>query len=188
MAIHGYAGGARMPIAAQTIVDAARIGEYYKAGAINAIGGLSRDLIAINAAYLLERIAAEELDEVSERDLFSTISRTRFRKKSDLAPALQRLVDHSYLAPLPIPSRDGTRGRPPSARYKVHPSVAKIAKAAKNGAQAGQTVVESNSAVSAIFATVPKDFAHSVSNGQAADAPRPPAQHQQSMPAPKDNR
>jgi replicative DNA helicase len=117
LAEHGPDNGPRTSITADTIKDAHRIGNYFKACAVTAFTEMGADLVTANAAYLLERISRLGLDEVSERDMH-VAARSRLKTKDDLIPAVQRLVDHGYIAPLPIkPSKE--RGRPASPRYKI---------------------------------------------------------------------
>jgi hypothetical protein len=128
LAEHGADTGPRTPIAATTILAASRIGEYFKAAAINAFTEMGSDQITADAVYLLERIGQLSGQEVSERDLFTACSRSRFRKKADLTPVVERLIEHGYLIPADTPQPTG--GRPASPRYTVH-IAAKAAKAAE---------------------------------------------------------
>ena len=109
--------GPREAVSAQTVLAAWRIGEYFKANAINAFVEMGADKVTADAVYLLERVCHLGQDELSERDLH-VASRPRFKTKADLKPALDRLVDHGYLSPLPIPKQEGV-GRPASPRYRV---------------------------------------------------------------------
>ena len=118
LAEYGSGKGPRHPVSAETINAASRIGYYFKAAAINAFAEMGTDEGTADAIYLLERVSQAGLDEVSERDLH-VASRARFKKKSDLIPALDRLIDHGYLIQLAL--QKSTGGRPASPRYKVHP-------------------------------------------------------------------
>jgi replicative DNA helicase len=115
LAEHGAEKGPREPVSAQTIVAAERIGEYYKASAINAFTEMGTDQGTADAIYLLERIRYLGQDEVSERDLYRAAK--RLKTKQDLRPPLDRLIDQGYLVRLPTP--ESTGGRPASARYRV---------------------------------------------------------------------
>jgi uncharacterized protein DUF3987 len=129
--------GPTTPVSAETISAAARIGAYFKACAINAFIEMGADQGTADAVYVLERIERLALDaseggsfETSERDLFTAASRSRFKTKADMRPAVDRLVDHGYL--IPMEAAKPTGGRPASPRYGVHPTViAKAAQAAK---------------------------------------------------------
>jgi hypothetical protein len=120
LAEHGAEQGVRRSVEDKTILAAARIGEYFKACAINAFAEMGTDRVTADAVYLLDRIATMDADEVSERDLFTASSRGKFKSMADLVPALHRLVDHRYLALMK--TSKPTRGRPASPRYKVHPA------------------------------------------------------------------
>jgi uncharacterized protein DUF3987 len=122
LAEQGSEVGPRAAITAQTIEAAWQIGNYFKVCAINVFTEMGADHVTADAIYLIERIERLDVDEVSERDLHVASSRARFKTKTDLMPALDRLVDHGYLMPLPAPRPTG--GRPPSPRYRVHPEVA----------------------------------------------------------------
>jgi hypothetical protein len=121
--------GLRVPLAAKTILAAERLGDYYKATAINVFTRMADPDIA-DAVYLLGRVVSLDGPEVSERDLFSASSRPRFPTVAAMKPALERLVDHGYLIPREQPKKPGG-GRPPSPRYSVHPASAEAAEAAK---------------------------------------------------------
>jgi replicative DNA helicase len=118
LAGHGPDVGPTSAVTAQTILAANRIGEYFKACAIRAFNEMGTDRVTADAIYLLERIERLGQDEVSERDLH-VACKSRFKKKADLLPALDRLVEHGYL--LPLPAAGPTGGRPASPRYRVHP-------------------------------------------------------------------
>jgi hypothetical protein len=127
LAEHG-ANGVRYPVQAETIEAAERIGAHFKAAAINVFAEMDADDNTADAVYLLRRVAALDVDEVSERDLFTACSRSRFPTKADMAPALKRLVDHGYLLPLDTPKPTG--GGRVSPLFKVHPVAAIAADAA----------------------------------------------------------
>jgi hypothetical protein len=118
LAEHGAGKGPRTAVNAQTILAAHRIGNYFKACAIKAFTEMGADLVTADAIYLLDRIRSLGADEVSERDMH-VATKSRFKKKADLLPAVDRLVEHGYLLPIPA-ALTGERGRPASPRYKVH--------------------------------------------------------------------
>jgi replicative DNA helicase len=125
LAEHGAEKGPKTPVQAPTVLAAWSIGKYFKVCAINAFTEMAADHVTPDAIYLLDRIGSlcvDGVDEVSERDLHVASSRARFKTKADLMPALDRLVDHGYLAPIPA-KPSGERGRPASLRYKIHPLV-----------------------------------------------------------------
>ncbi|ORB68805.1 YfjI family protein [Mycolicibacterium tusciae] len=118
--------GPRKPVEVSTVLAAARIGAYFKASAINAFIAMGTDQTTADASYLLERIWRLNKDAVSVRDAFTAASRARFRTTAALKPALDRLVDHGYLVPLPEAAPTG--GRPASQRFAVAAQAAQAAK------------------------------------------------------------
>ena len=129
LAEHGADKGPREPVSAQTIMAAARIGDYFKAGAINAFAEMGTDQATADAVYLLERIQPSRPGRGVRARSARRRSRARFKTKQDLRPALDRLVDHGYLVPLPAPEPTG--GRPASPRYRVHKVIAEAAQNAE---------------------------------------------------------
>ncbi len=115
LAEHGAAEGTCSSVSAETILAAARIGDYFKASAVNVFTEMGTDQGTADAIYLLERIRYLGHDEVSERDLYRAAR--RFKTKQALRPPLDRLIDHGYLVRLPAP--ESTGGRPASVRYRV---------------------------------------------------------------------
>ena len=115
LAGHGPDKGTREPVSAETILAAERIGEYFKASAINAFTEMSMDQGTADAIYLLERIRDLGRDEVSARDLRRASK--RFKTQQALKVPLDRLVADGYLVRLPAPEPTG--GRPASVRYRV---------------------------------------------------------------------
>ena len=125
---HGEAGHS-YPVELDTVKAAERIGQYFKAAAINVFTQMGGDPDTADAVYLLDRVAHLGQDDVSERELFSACSRPRFSTMAAMTPSLKRLIDHGYL--IGLPASKPTGGRPASPRYKVHPTFAKAAKRAK---------------------------------------------------------
>jgi hypothetical protein len=116
----GPDAGPRAAVTAQTILAAHRIGEYFKACAINAFTEMGADPVVADAVYLWGRIKHLGQVVVSERDLHRACP-TRFQKKETLLATIDRLVDNGYLAPIPVPQQR-TKGRPASPTYQVHGS------------------------------------------------------------------
>ncbi|KMO79884.1 MULTISPECIES: YfjI family protein [Mycolicibacterium] len=121
LAKHGSDTGPYVPVEAQTVLEAYRIGAYFRACAINAFIEMRTDPVGVDAMYLLDRIRHLGSDEVSIRDVHVASSRARFRTKADLMPGLERLVEFGWLIVMPSPKPTG--GRPASPRYRVHPRV-----------------------------------------------------------------
>jgi replicative DNA helicase len=108
-------GSEKTEVDAETIRQAHRIGQYFKACAVNVFIEMGTDATTADAVYLWERI--KDFDEVSERDM-QYASRARFINKAEMMPALTRLVDHGYLVRLEE-DEERKRGRQPSPRYTV---------------------------------------------------------------------
>jgi replicative DNA helicase len=116
--IHLAEHGGDNEIDATTILQANRIGEYFRACAINAFIEMGTDESMADAMYMLERIYGLGVDEVSERDIHRACR--RFKKKADIKPALVQLIDHGYLDPIrEAQEQDNRLGQPPSQRYRV---------------------------------------------------------------------
>jgi len=107
----------RWQVTKDTINHAIKISYYYKACAVNAFAEMGADPVTADAIYLLDRVWGLHKDVVSERDMFNAGS--RFKKMSDLKPAVARLIEHSYLAALPAEKKSEKGGRPASPLYKV---------------------------------------------------------------------
>lgn len=127
--------GTRNPIDTTTVLSAANLGGYFKACAINAFLEMQADDGLADATYVLGRLGAlvaqqrnqgvEQPEVISERDLFRTLSGTRFPKKEAMMPSVTRLIDHGYLAPLPAQQTKSEKGgRPPSQKYRARATVA----------------------------------------------------------------
>ena len=133
---HGEKLGRSYPIQPETIAAAERIGQYFKAAAINVFATMNGDPATADAMYLLERVDRRVQDagkpvEVSARDLFTDSSRPRFPNMAAMVPALTKLADHGYLIPVAVPKATG--GRPASPRFRTPNTSAKAAQAAKGG-------------------------------------------------------
>jgi len=76
-----------------------------------------------DARWLLDWITRSGRSQFSRRDAHMAAPRGRFRKATDLDPALRLLEEHGWLRRLdPEPSRDPHgRGRPASPRVLVNP-------------------------------------------------------------------
>lgn len=125
LAKHGASGARGYPVQPKTIADAFRIGEYFRACAVGVFTEMVLDPGTRDAVYLIKRIVHLGDEEVSQRDLHAKC-RSRFPKADDLAPVINRLIEHGWLIPLKVDTRNGTvsskAGRPPSPRYRVHES------------------------------------------------------------------
>jgi hypothetical protein len=117
MGEHGASKGPATPVNAVTVLHAHRIGEYFKACAINAFADMGGDQGTADAVYLWERVERAGVSEVSERDMLRAAQ--KFSTVAELRPAVDHLVDRGYLAPLPAPAVSLVGGRPPSPRFAV---------------------------------------------------------------------
>ncbi len=126
--------GWRRPVAVGTVRRAVQLAGYYRQHALAAFAAMQSDPVVTDAAYLLEVVIPRlDAEAVTQRDLFTKASRSRFRKVADLAAPLQVLEDHGYLLRQPEPLKEGP-GRRPSPRWTVHPSMtAQTAQTAKTG-------------------------------------------------------
>jgi hypothetical protein len=129
LAQHGPDKGPLTPVTDETILAATRIGAYFKACAIRAFVQMRANQAIGDAAYLLRRIVSLGSETVSERNIFTACSRSRFHIKADMEPAIKLLVDHGYLALQQKAQRTG--GRPSSPIYAVHPLAAETAEDAE---------------------------------------------------------
>ncbi len=110
-------------ISAETAGQALRIGHYFTAHALATFDAMGADAQAADARSVLDWLEKVGKGEFTKRELFSAVSRSRFKKVGDLDPALDLLEQHGYIRRMPAPERTGP-GRRPSPTYEVHPSVA----------------------------------------------------------------
>jgi putative DNA primase/helicase len=114
-----------LPIAEETMEHAVRLGEYFLAHARAAYGEMGSDPAVATARYLAEWLTGRGIEELGRRDLYIEARRHGLvNRVEDVLPALDLLLEHGYLRPLPPAERKGP-GRPPSPRYAVHPAVAR---------------------------------------------------------------
>jgi len=112
-------GPEESPIGEQTMIDAVHIGYYLKAHALAALDLIGADSVIDDARHVLRWIERNGMREFSTRDAHQAL-KGRFKRVRSLSPALEVLLEHSYIAPLDSPSQSG-RGRRPSPRYAVNP-------------------------------------------------------------------
>lgn len=127
----------RRTVGVDTVRNAITMAEYFTAHALAAFDAMQADPVTFDAEYLLEVIRRAEQPEISKREMFTLASRSRFPKADDLDVVITRLEEHGYLEAQEPPKREG-RGRPPSPKWFVHPSLvpAEIAQAAERGTHA----------------------------------------------------
>lgn len=110
------------PITAETIDQATKIGRYFADHALAAFDDMGADPTVDAARHVLAWIERTACRRFTKRELFSALSRGRFRKAADLDPALNLLQAHGYLHVEPQPERSGA-GRPPSPAWLTHPDL-----------------------------------------------------------------
>jgi replicative DNA helicase len=110
------------PIGADTFAAAVRLADYLIEHARAVFDLMGADPRVGDARWLLAWIARTNQVQFSRRDAHQA-ARGRFRKASDLEPALRLLEEHGYLRRVdPEPSQDPHgRGRPASPRFVVNP-------------------------------------------------------------------
>ena len=109
-------------IGVETFDRAATIGAYFADHVLAAFDDIGADPLVDDARHVLSWIERSQTERFTKRELFSALSRGRFRKACDLDPVINLLVGHGYLAPAPGPERRGA-GRTPSPAWLVHPEV-----------------------------------------------------------------
>lgn len=110
-------------IEASTLRDALRIGEYFTAHALAAFDEMGTDSDLEDARVLADWLIRTKPVEFTIRDMFTGVSRARFKKVTDLDAGLAILESHGYIRRQGEPERTGP-GRRPSPRYDVNPYVA----------------------------------------------------------------
>ncbi|MEU7868033.1 DUF3987 domain-containing protein [Dactylosporangium sp. NPDC049140] len=125
LATHGGNGCTR-PVEVDTVDQAAALGRYFAEHALAAFDDMGADPVIDDARHILGWIERTVSRRFTKRDLFSALSRGRFRKAADLDPALNLLQAHGYLRAEPIPERVGA-GRPPSSAWLTHPEITRPA-------------------------------------------------------------
>lgn len=110
----------RYPISAETMDAAIRLGNYFTGHAQAAFAVLGEQ-DTTDAAYLLRHLAKGEKEEFTIRSLLTELPRGRFGSAEDVSRVVGILEDHGWVTRQPDPPRRGP-GRPPSPRYRVHPS------------------------------------------------------------------
>jgi replicative DNA helicase len=110
------------PIGANTLAGAIQLADYLVEHARAVFDLMGADPRVGDACWLLDWISRTDQVQFSRRDAHQA-ARGRFRKATDLEPALRLLEEHGYLRRVdPEPSRDPHgRGRPASPRFVVNP-------------------------------------------------------------------
>ncbi|MFI8828591.1 YfjI family protein [Streptomyces sp. NPDC053431] len=109
------------PIAAETMADATRLGDYFTAHALDVFDAMKADPAQEAAHTLLTHLSENRTATFTRRDLFRAMPRSEFPAMSDLDPALNLLEEHGWVRQQPPAPRTTRGGRPPSPRYETHP-------------------------------------------------------------------
>lgn len=116
--------GWNQPISTDTVDAAARLGHYYLAHALAVFDLMHADPVVEGAHTILGWITRTRSERFTRRQLFTGISRARFRKATDLDQPLQLLEQHGYLRRGPTPPPTG--GRPAAPSYDVNPHAIEV--------------------------------------------------------------
>jgi replicative DNA helicase len=111
--------GWERPIEAETLESAAEIGEYFTVHAQAAYDAIGADPSVSDARALLEWARNTGTQRFKTSEILASL-RHRFKKVSDIEPALRVLESHGWLRRIPAPPSTG-RGRPSAPTYEFHP-------------------------------------------------------------------
>ncbi|MEU9699434.1 YfjI family protein [Streptomyces sp. NPDC047981] len=110
-----------LPIGAETMAAATRLGDYFTAHALDVFDAMGADPALAAAHTVLTHLRETRTTAFTKRDLFRAVPRGEFPAMRDLDPALALLEEHGWVRQQPPPPRNGRGGRPPSPRYETHP-------------------------------------------------------------------
>ena len=110
------------PIEATTLAEAAEIGQYFTAHAQAAYDAIGADPAVADARALLEWARNTGTQRFKASEVLASL-RHRFKKISDIDPALRVLESHGWIRRLPCAPHTG-RGRPTAPIFEVHPEAA----------------------------------------------------------------
>jgi replicative DNA helicase len=112
-----HLGGSDIPVQPETVNCALRIGGYFAEHSRAAFEQMGADPTVEDARYVLDWIRRTGRSDFTRRDAHRGCQ--RFKKVSDLDPALEVLEDHGYIRRRADPAP--TVGRPPAPTYDVNP-------------------------------------------------------------------
>lgn len=113
--------GWRRTIEQDCMADAVTLVEFFTVHYRAAIDTMDADPAVEAARHVLTIIGRLDTDTITVRDLFSKVSRSRFRKVGDLNPALTLLAEHNWIRRLDDPEHTGP-GRKRSPSYAINPA------------------------------------------------------------------
>jgi replicative DNA helicase len=119
------------PITPNTIAAASQLGHYYLGHALAVFDLMGADPLIDHARHVLDWITRTGAAQFTRRDAFTALKSARFRKVTDLDPALDLLEQHGHIRRREAPPRQGA-GRPPAPAYDVHPRSAESAESAES--------------------------------------------------------
>ncbi|MCE3552846.1 DUF3987 domain-containing protein [Pseudonocardia sp. RS11V-5] len=117
------------PIPPRRVDAAARLGHYFLGHALAVFDHMGADPTVDDAHAVLDWIRRTGAQRFTRRDAFTGLSRSRFRKVTDLEAPLALLEAHGFIRSTAPAAPTG--GRPSSPRWEVHPRAAKAAEAAE---------------------------------------------------------
>jgi replicative DNA helicase len=109
------------PIGADTFAAAIRLADYLINHARAVFDLMGADPRLDDARWLLDWIARTNHAQFSRRDAHAAAPRGRFRKATDLEPALRLLEEHGWLRRVDADPPGPKGGRPASPRFLVNP-------------------------------------------------------------------
>jgi replicative DNA helicase len=122
VAEHGTAGFQR-PISAETMTSARDLISYYTEHSLAVFETMTTDDVAERAGSVLTNLTNNATTRFTARDLFRSLSRSRFPKMTDLEAALTLLEQHGYLRRLQSAPAGPRGGRPGATVYEAHPDL-----------------------------------------------------------------
>jgi hypothetical protein len=109
------------PIGGETFAGAIRLAGYLIEHARAVFDLMGADPRTDDARWLLDWISRTNKGQFSRRDAHMAAPRGRFRKATDLEPALALLEEHGWLRRVDADPSGSKGGRPPSPRFLVNP-------------------------------------------------------------------
>ena len=114
-----FRDGWHTPITADTFAQARQLADYFTGHAKAAYDRIGVDPAVADARALCDWARNTGTQRFTARDVLPA-HRHRFKKVTDLDPALRVLETHGWIRRLPDPPKAG-RGRPAAPMYEVHP-------------------------------------------------------------------
>lgn len=101
----------------KTLGQALDIAEYYKQQARYAYGLMGGDAVTENAEYVLKKLRANAVSEITGRELIHLCR--KFRTMDELSQPIEILTEHGYLR---RKKQEYVKGRKPQVIYEVNPT------------------------------------------------------------------